>query len=126
MAKNSNNKDILHNSEKSFLTEISCKIMEENMLLEKNINNKHKKYEEIYKNIEEEIYWGLGIENELYLEFDNKIKVTKKFLLNNRRRERYSVDYFLSYKKELLDILFKDYLELYKDDNITIPLLINS
>jgi len=126
MEKNSSNKDIMHDSGRSIITEFSGRTIEENMLLEKNTNNKHKKYEEIYKNIEEDIYWGLGIENELYLEFDNKIKVTKKFLLNNRRRERYSVDYFLSYKKELLDILFKDYLELYKDDYINVPLLINS
>jgi len=97
------------------------------MNLEKITNNdKHNKYEKIYKNVESEIFWGIGIENELYLEFENKIEVTENFFVNNHKKERYSVDYYSNYKKELIDILFKKYLEV--DYNVIkqIPLLLNS
>jgi len=90
------------------------------------INDKHKKYEKIYKNIESEIYWGLGIENELYLEFENKIEITENFFLNNHKRERYSVNYYSNYKNEIINILFEEYLKINKDIIKKIPLLINS
>ena len=39
----------------------------------KNSSDKHTKYKNSYgKN---EIYWGIGLENELYLEFENKVPV---------------------------------------------------
>lgn len=42
-------------------------------MLSKMFLDKHKKYKNKYgKN---EIYWGFGIENEMYLEFDKKIKI---------------------------------------------------
>ena len=41
---------------------------------------KHLKYFKQYK--KNEIFWGLGIENELYLEFEKKINITKDFLFN--------------------------------------------
>ena len=37
-------------------------------LIGKNSLDKHIKYENIYK--KDELYWGIGIENEIYLEFD--------------------------------------------------------
>ena len=86
---------------------------------------KHIKYIDMYKS--DRLYWGLGIENELYIEFENKIKVSKKKFLENHRRERYSVDYYTSYKLPL-DRAFNfilDKLEKY-DDGYSMPLLMNS
>ena len=82
---------------------------------------KHVKYVDMYK--PNQLYWGLGIENELYLEFENKIKTTKKKFLENHRRERYSVDYYTSYKISLnnsFNYIFD------KNDTLSLPLLMNS
>ena len=71
--------------------------------------DKHLKYKDKYKS--NLVFWGLGIENELYLEFDNKRKVDINFFLKNHSRERYSVDYFSNYNKEYLEEAFKNYLD---------------
>ena len=85
---------------------------------------KHIKYIDMYKS--NRLYWGLGIENELYLEFENKIKVSKKKFLENHRRERYSVDYYTAYKSPNKAFNFiLDKLEKY-EDGYSMPLLINS
>ena len=87
----------------------------------KNTSDKHLKYKSLYgKN---EIYWGIGIENELYLEFDKKSHIDKKKFLNNHKRERYSVDYFKNYVEEYVNCGF-----LYKSfvDSIELPVLLNS
>jgi hypothetical protein len=78
---------------------------------------KHVKYTCMYK--PNTLYWGLGIENELYLEFDKKIDITKEFFLKNHTRERYSVDYFSAYKSMIGFDLSKNII--YK-----LPLLANS
>ena len=36
----------------------------------------------------------------MYLEFNNKARVSQKFFLNNHKSERYSVDYYKSYKDD--------------------------
>ena len=88
---------------------------------------KHIKYSDMYKSNRN--YWGLGIENELYLEFENKVKVSKQKFLENHRRERYSVDYYTSYKVNIIKKAF-DYIsnniESIDDNSIPIPLLMNS
>ncbi len=58
--------------------------------------DKHIKYCEHYK--PDTLYWGLGIENEIYLEFDKKIKFDKTKFLKNHNRERYIVNYYNNYK----------------------------
>jgi hypothetical protein len=81
--------------------------------------DKHKRYKSKYgKN---EIYWGIGIENEMYLEFEKQINLSKKEFLNNHKPERYSINYNDSYKYNI-EPLF----ELFVKDDITLPLLINS
>ena len=65
-------------------------------LIGKNSLDKHMKYENTYK--KDELYWGIGIENELYLEFENYINFEKSKFLKNHKRDRYSVDYYTSYK----------------------------
>ena len=75
-----------------------------NNILGKNSLEKHYKYEKTYKT--NELYWGIGIENELYLEFDKNINFEKYKLLNNHKRERYSVDYYTNYKTEYIEEIF--------------------
>jgi hypothetical protein len=84
---------------------------------------KHKKYELIYKkNI---IYWGLGIENEVYLETKHKI-VNKKDIITNRKRERYSIDYYKNYKEDKVKSALEYYISTIPEETITIPLLLNA
>ena len=50
---------------------------------DKNLD-KHKRYKSKYgKN---EIYWGIGIENEMYLEFEKQINLSKKEFLNKVKK----------------------------------------
>jgi hypothetical protein len=87
----------------------------------KNSSDKHTKYKASYgKN---EIYWGIGIENELYLEFEKKVQVDKKKFLNYHKRERYSVDYYKNYVEEHVNcgFLYESFI-----DSIELPVLMNS
>ena len=87
----------------------------------KNSSDKHAKYKDSYgKN---EIYWGIGLENELYLEFERKSYVDKKKFLNNHKRERYSVDYFKNYVEEYVDCGFLYHSFKYSDE---LSVLMNS
>ena len=57
---------------------------------------KHKKYKNSYgKN---ELYWGLGIEEETYLQFSKPIYVASSIIKSCHKAERYSVRYFSNYK----------------------------
>jgi hypothetical protein len=85
---------------------------------------KHYKYLQQYK--KNEIYWGIGIENELYLEFEKKININKEFLFNNHKRERYSVNYFDNYKNGILKENLIKLNSFNKMNDISVPLLINS
>jgi hypothetical protein len=49
-------------------------------LIGNNQIDKHLKYLSKYGG--GELYWGLGIENEIYLEFEKKVAITDKFFLN--------------------------------------------
>jgi len=89
-----------------------------------NEKEKHSKYENKYK--ANTLYWGLGIENELYLEFQKKISISKTFFLKNHKRERYSVDYFSNYNNKYLNDAFNYYVYKYANNNIYLPLLVNS
>jgi hypothetical protein len=77
--------------------------------------------------IPNDLFWGFGIENESYLEFIN-VANYKKYndILQNTKRERYSVDYNTSYdldirKKEVFDNKIND-----SDDLIKLPLILNA
>ena len=87
----------------------------------KNNSHKHTKYKASYGT--NELYWGIGIENELYLEFEKKSPVDKKKFLNNHKRERYSVDYYKNYVEEHVDCGF-----LYQSFSHSgeLPILMNS
>ncbi len=86
------------------------------------ILEKHKRYEKAYgKN---ELYWGLGIECESYFEMEVPKQVTGDFLATHHKRERYSVDYYASYKEELLNKAFSTFEG--KSDPVQLPILLNS
>jgi hypothetical protein len=83
---------------------------------------KHNKYKDSYGS--NEVFFGLGIENEVYLELESGIEFTEEKFLKNRRRERYSVDYNTSYDQQLLE----EFLSLYikkTGSTIKLPLLVN-
>jgi hypothetical protein len=88
--------------------------------IEVEILDKHKNYLQYYK--PNDLYWGIGIENEMYLEMSIPLKVDKRFFFTkNAKRERYSLNYFESYKPHTYDI-YVNKLNL-KD---SIPLLVNA
>ena len=81
---------------------------------------KHQKYKSRYgKN---ELYWGIGIENEMYLTCSNKAEVSADFFRKNHKPERYSVDYYKSYKEKPLNRAIEDYID--KQKTLILPLLI--
>lgn len=82
---------------------------------------KHRKYKDKYG--ENEIFWGFGIEVETYLQFAKPIHVATPVLKTARKPERYSVNYYSSYKPETLaqmDRLFPD-----ASGFVSLPLLLN-
>ena len=87
-----------------------------NLEIKPNIQNKHVKYINDY--IKNDIFWGLGIENEVYLEFENKKNVNRTFFLNNHKRERYSVNYYTNYKENFKNEVFKYVWENNKLDHL--------
>ncbi len=86
------------------------------------VHEKHKKYKDMYgKN---ELYWGLGIECESYLEMSKPVSVKPGFMIRNHQRERYSVDYYTSYKKEPLEKALSRFQSV--QEEVPLPVLINS
>ena len=89
------------------------------------MDKKYYKYCKSYK--EKDTYWGLGIENELYLKFSKNVTASLDFVRNKHKRERYSVDYFENYKPSFVHKLFSSNSRLTKNKSFyTLPLLINS
>ncbi len=87
------------------------------------IDDKHISYIELFsKNTNNTIFWGIGIENETYL-ITNKLRYIDEFKKLKLKRERYSVDYYNSFKKKYFDTIMK---QLYLCDNLSFPIYINS
>lgn len=84
------------------------------------ILDKHRNYLQFYK--PNDTYWGIGIEHETYFEFSKLLEIDPKiFYIKNAKRERYSVDYYKSYKPEV----YQNCINKLKLDN-KVPLLLNS
>lgn len=83
---------------------------------------KHKRYGDVY--VKNDFFWGIGIECESYFEMTKPISVTDTFIRENHRPERYSVDYYKSYKPALLHTTLE--LLTVKNPKMTIPLLVNA
>jgi len=62
--------------------------------------DKHKLYADQYG--KSTTYWGLGIENEVYLECSQRARFSVADFLSKHRDERYSVNYFSNYKPDFL------------------------
>jgi hypothetical protein len=83
---------------------------------------KHKKYYTSYK--PNDTFWGIGIENETYIEIPNDDKVDGSFFFKNNKRERYSVDYYDTY---LNDYFLRSIKSIYKEKiDYKLPLLLNA
>ena len=89
--------------------------------MDKNNIEKHKKYYKSYN--PNEIFWGIGIENETYLEIPNQPIVSGKLFYNNKR-ERYSLNYYDTYKKGSFTRMLNNIID--KDCDYPLPLLLNS
>ena len=73
------------------------------------ILEKHKKYKDTYGS--NEVFWGLGIELETYFQFEKPIHVAAPILRKCHKAERYSVDYYKSYKalhEKVFQMMFPD------------------
>lgn len=88
---------------------------------------KHIRYGDAYKANED--YWGIGIENESYLQLGSSKRVPASFLLTNRKRERYSVDYWNTYKKGIVDKALTAWIDTLGSKDATLidlPVLLNA
>lgn len=84
--------------------------------------DKHRHYGDMYR--PNDLYWGIGIEREFYVQSAKTRTVNRKFLLENQRPERYSVRYFQSYRPDLVN---KAINNIYgPTENIQLPILFNA
>lgn len=83
---------------------------------------KHKRYKDSYG--KHEMFWGLGIECESYLELVKPVWVKADFIIKNHKRERYSVDYFTSYKQEPFEKAFQAFQPV--TESFRLPMLLNT
>jgi len=88
------------------------------------ILDKHRNYLQYYK--PNDTYWGVGIEHETYFEFSHMLNVNPDiFYTKNAKRERYSVDYYKSYKSGVYEDCIKKLIN--NNTNYSkVPLLLNS
>ena len=88
--------------------------------MEKLNPTKHIRYLSYYK--ANDYYWGIGIENETYFQFDEPNFLRERAIYESHKPERYSVDYFIG-----LDSKYKDLLkQLFREGTHAIPLYMNS
>lgn len=83
--------------------------------------DKHKEYINQYQS--NDFYWGIGIENECYLEFEKRRTVDKDFLLTKGLHEKYSVNHFKNYKENVFENSLQKILT---DKEYQLPVLMNS
>jgi hypothetical protein len=83
-------------------------------------DEKHKKYFSSYK--PNELFWGIGIENETYLEILRKESVKGEFF-KHQKPERYSVNYFKGYRQGYFNKAIDSLIQ--KDAIYELPILMN-
>lgn len=76
-------------------------------------DNQNKKY-----------YWGIGLENETYMQFEESLTVTGEFIQEKIGFEKYSIDYRKCYKPESIAPLLKKAFGL--NENYTVSRMMNS
>lgn len=87
---------------------------------------KHTRYRSVYR--AGDTFWGLGIENETYLQLSDGIVKPAECLMKNRLRERYSVDYWCTYKTDTVNEVLRTWIAgLPEKERTTVkfPLLMN-
>lgn len=76
-----------------------------------------------------DVYWGLGIENETYVELQGGVLTSAHFVKQHQIRERYSVDYWKIYRAGATDAAIDAWFETLLDGKRTevcLPLLMNA
>jgi hypothetical protein len=76
-------------------------------------DNQNKKY-----------YWGIGLENETYMQFEESLTVTGEFIQEKIGFEKYSIDYRKCYKPESITPLLK--MAFGSNENYTVSRMMNS
>ncbi|WP_428229549.1 hypothetical protein [Flavobacterium sp.] len=69
-------------------------------------------------------YWGIGLENETYLQFEESLIVSGEFIQEKIGFEKYSIDYRKCYKPESLSPILKKAFGL--NENYTVSRMMNS
>ncbi len=69
-------------------------------------------------------YWGIGLENETYLQFEESLVVSGQFIQEKMGRERYSIDYLKCYKEGSLENLLAKAFDTNK--NYSVSQMMNS
>jgi hypothetical protein len=69
-------------------------------------------------------YWGIGLENETYMQFEESLIVTGEFIQEKIGFEKYSIDYRKCYKPESLAPMLKKAFDL--NQNYKVSRMINS
>lgn len=88
------------------------------------ILDKHRNYLQYYK--PNDTYWGVGIEHETYLQMSQLLNINPiTFYTVNAKKERYSVDYYKSYKTDVYEKCITN-LKNNKSISSVVPLLLNS
>jgi len=90
--------------------------------IEVELLDKHRNYLQFYK--PDDTYWGIGIEHETYFEMSKPLDIDiNNFYIKNAKRERYSIDYYKSYKPNVYETSINKMLN---NLNKHVPLLLNS
>lgn len=76
------------------------------------------------KNPKNKYYWGIGLENETYMQFEESLKVTGAFIQENIGSERYSIDYRTCYKSGILATVLETAFD--KNKKYRVSRMINS
>ena len=87
---------------------------------------KHERYKNSYR--PGDLYWGIGIENETYIELSGKAQTAAQFVQQNQKRERYSVDYWTLYKMDYVKSTLQAWVDSLPEKGSTVirlPLLLN-
>jgi hypothetical protein len=70
------------------------------------------------------LYWGIGLENETYLQFEDSLIVSGQFIQEKMGRERYSIDYLKCYRAGTLETLLST--AFHPDKNYLVSQMMNS
>lgn len=76
------------------------------------------------ENQKQKYYWGIGLENETYMQFEDPLIVSGSFIQEKIGCERYSIDYRKCYQSGLLASVLENGFD--KDRNYRISRMINS